>query len=198
MPIIASEVKPAPERTISTAWLSLVKLNSYKISESQFLDMTNVFDLSPGSIFELASLTYLKGVCDAFEIIGIAKLGLACSRVDLRIFSQEILFPFSEILIQGIIGFLRNGIFFNLVSVFDFFVNGCRIEISDMNNHSIFDSIKVECSHVFFHLSNEVAFFVFEGQPDIIRFGSISFLNVLFKSEYGGIGINSEFRDFER
>lgn len=59
-------------------------------------------------------------------------------------------------------------------------MDGDGIEVCDVDDHAVLYSIKVEASHVFFHLCDNITFSVFEGQSDIGRFGSISFLDVLF------------------
>ena len=66
-----------------------------------------------------------------------------------------------------------------------------------MNDHSILNTIKVESPHILFQLGNDITFFVFECKSDVVWFRSISFLNVLFKSEDGRVWVNSEFRNLE-
>jgi hypothetical protein len=99
-----AKVEFSPKIPVSTAGFGLIQFEPNKIAESKFLDLADVLDLSSGSIFELAPLTYLKGIGNAFEIIGIAELWLSRARVDLWIFSEEALFPLSEILVEGVVG----------------------------------------------------------------------------------------------
>lgn len=140
----------------------------------------------------------LKGISNTFQIIWITNLRLAVCSINLRILSKEIMFPFSEILVKGIISFFRYGIFFDLICILYFFVNWIGIKIINEDNHTILDTIEIEWSHILFHLSDNITFFIFKCESYIIRLRSISFLNILFKSENSWIRINSKLRNFER
>ena len=168
-----------------------------KISKSKLLNVANVLNLSSGSSLELASLSYLKSIGNALEIVWIAELWLASCGICLRVLGKEAVFPLSKILVKRIICLFRNCIFLNLTGVFYFLVNRSGIKVIDVYNHTIFDSIKVQSPHIFFHLGNGITFLVHEDESDIIWFWTISFLDILFKRKDGWVRVNSELWNLE-
>jgi hypothetical protein len=76
-------------------------------------------------------------------------------------------------------------------------MDGGRVKIIDEDDHTILYPIKVESTHIFFHLGDDIAIFIFEGKPDVVGFGSVPFLDVFFESEDGGVGLDSELRNFK-
>ena len=194
---VAAKVEFPPESPVSTTGFGLIQFESNKIAESKFLDLADVLDLSPGSIFELAPLAYLKGIGNAFEVIGVAELWLSRAGVDLGVFSEEALFPLSEILVKGVVGLFGHGVLFDLIDVFDFFVDRGWVEVTDQNDHAVLNSVEVESPHIFFHLGDECSVFVFECESDVVGFGAVSFLDVILEGEDGGVGVNSEFGNLE-
>lgn len=194
---VTAKVEFSPESTVSAAGFGLIKLEPNKIAESKFLNLADVLNLSSGSIFELAPLANLKGIGNAFEIIGVAELWLSRAGVDLWIFSEEALFPLSEILVKGVVCLFGHGVLFDLIDVFDFFVDRGRVQVADKDDHAVLDSVEIESPHIFFHLGDECSVFVFEGESDVVGFGAVPFLDVIFEGEDGGVGVNSEFGNLE-
>jgi hypothetical protein len=194
---VAAEIEFSPESAVSTACFDLIKLNPDKITKSKFLHLANKLDLSPGSVFELAPLAYLKSIGNALEVIGVAEFGLSRAGVDLGVFGEEVLFPLSEVLVESVVGFFGHGVLFDLVYVLDFFVDGCGVQVADQHDHAVLDSVEVKGPHIFFHLSDKGSVFVFEGEADVVGFGAVSFLYVFLEGQDGGVGVNSEFGDLE-
>jgi hypothetical protein len=74
---VTAKVEFAPKSPVSTSGFGLIQFEPNKIAESKLLNLADVLDQSSGSILELAPLAYLKGIGNAFEIIGIAELWLS-------------------------------------------------------------------------------------------------------------------------
>ena len=72
-----------------------------------------------------------------------------------------------------------------------------RVQVADVYNHTVLHSVEVEWSQVLLHLGDDFTLFIFQGEPEKLGFGSVSFLNVLFEGQNGRIGINSEFWDLK-
>lgn len=84
-----------------------------------------------------------------------------------------------------------------MVAVLYFFEDGVGVEIHDADDHAVLHAVEVESAHLFFHVGDNVAFFVFQGQFDIGSLGSVSFFDVFFEGEDGDLRVDSEFGDFE-
>jgi len=97
MTVIASKKVFSPKRSIATSSFCLIQLDTCKIPKSKFLNLPNVFDRSSGAILKLASLSDVKSVGDAFQVILITDFWLPCGRMSLWIFGKEGIFPLSEI-----------------------------------------------------------------------------------------------------
>jgi hypothetical protein len=74
---VTAKVEFAPKSPVSTSGFGLIQFEPNKIAKSKFLDLTDVLDLSSCSILELAPLAYLKGIGNAFEVIGVTELWLS-------------------------------------------------------------------------------------------------------------------------
>lgn len=105
--------------------------------------------------------------------------------------------PFSEVLRELLIGLLTHGIFLNVCGVLDFFMNGVGVQIHHRDDILTAGSVEAECPHVFFHLGEDIALFVLQGESDIRGFRPISLLDDFFQSQNGDLWIQPQLRDFQ-
>lgn len=105
--------------------------------------------------------------------------------------------PFSEVFRQAVVGFFGHGVFLDLVVVFDLLEDGGGVEVHDADDHAVLDPVEVEGAHLFLHVGYDISVLVLEGESDIGRLRSVSFLDVFFEGQDSALGVNSEFGNLE-
>lgn len=171
LPHSAVEIVVSIQSARPQTHLGLVQQHSNEIPKAQLRHLPNEPHFSSSSILELAPLAHNDEAGHAVEVFRVAYFCFPREGIlDLWVFEQELVFPLSEVVGQGLVSLFRHDVFLYLGIVLYFFQDGRGVEVLDADDHPVLDSVEVKGTEFFVHGSDYFSLLCLEGQSYVGRF----------------------------